>query len=384
MAKLSMRADGRYQANICIGVDSTTGKRKFKTVYAKTQVELERKKAEILSALSHGTYADDKGYTVRSWGVKWLNTYKLNIIENNTYAGYENIIKNHLGNLADIRLMQITKTDIQEAINSLSGHYDLQRRLRLTLNQMLEIAIDDGLVYKNVSRNVTLPQKPRSTKRALTDFEKVAISKADFSEKQNVFIQLLLYTGMRRGEILALKKSDIDLRNDVINVCSSLEFGSNDSKIKNTKSVAGERQIDILSPLKPVLVEYLSHLDSLYLFTKQSGELMTKMSYRRFWEGIYTKINLAAGGRHHYEKSKVIYDINVIPDLTPHIFRHNFATILFYAGVDIKDAQRILGHADSKTTIDIYTHLDQQRSGSRSKIENFFALENKTSTCKAT
>lgn len=64
--------------------------------------------------------------------------------------------------------------------------------------------------------------------------------------------------------------------------------------------------------------------------------------------------------------------IDAVPGLTPHIFRHNYATNLYYAGVDLKEAQRLLGHADAKTVIEIYTHLDKEKSNSAPKIEEYF------------
>jgi integrase/DNA-directed RNA polymerase subunit RPC12/RpoP len=378
--RLKKRADKRLQKNIYIGINPETGSRKFKTVYGHSKSELETNASEVIAHLSKGTYADDKGHTVASWGNVWLDIYVKGNVANNTYYGYKNIIKNHISDIADIRLKKLTKTDVQSTINKLSGHYDLQRRVKLTLNQMFEVAIEDGLVYKNVCRNISLPKKPKTNKRALTDLELKAIDKSVFTMKQKAFVYLLLYTGMRRGEILALKKSDIDLKNNLIHVVNAVEFESEKASLKLTKTIAGERAIDILEPLKPVITSYLSEIDTFFLFTNTKGELMSKTSYRRFWDGIFRIINESAGGKCHYEKDdketkqkkkKLIYDINAIPGLTPHIFRHNYATMLYYAKVDIKDAQRLLGHADSKTTIDIYTHLDKQKSGSKNKLDDY-------------
>ena len=182
---------------------------------------------------------------------------------------------------------------------------------------------------------------------------------------------------MRRGEVLALTKKDIDLKNDKITVNKSLSFYKNTSIIKEPKSKAGNRVIDILLPLKPYLESYLKSLDSLYLFCQTNGNLHTQTSYKRFWKGIYLKINAAAGGKYHYEgksKTKLVIDIDAIKGLTPHRFRHNFATILYYAHVDIKEAQRIMGHSDIKILLEIYTHLDKQKSSSKDKINSYFAV----------
>jgi integrase len=91
------------------------------------------------------------------------------------------------------------------------------------------------------------------------------------------------------------------------------------------------------------------------------------------------------GGKHHYkkipgdtwkhDKYKLVIDKDKIKGLTPHVFRHNFATVLYYAGVDIKEAQRLCGHSNVQLTLDIYTHLDQKKSASAAKINKY--LKNK-------
>ena len=103
-----------------------------------------------------GTYADDKGVTLRVWANKWLELYKTNK-SYSTYHGYYNIIKNHLEPILDIRLKELKKSDIQLCINKQEGHYDIQRRIKLTLNQILEAAIDDGLLYRKCMQERARP-----------------------------------------------------------------------------------------------------------------------------------------------------------------------------------------------------------------------------------
>ena len=81
-------------------------------------------------------------------------------------------------------------------------------------------------------------------------------------------------------------------------------------------------------------------------------------AFRRFWDSILIRLNTAAGGAHHYTDSKrLVFDDNRIPGLTPHIFRHNFATMLYYSEVDMKEAVRLMGHSDEKKIIEIYACL---------------------------
>lgn len=367
--KMAKRADRRYETTISTGkYNPDTGELIVVHVYGRTKAEFENNKAKVRDSLNRGTYAADKGHTVASWAKIWYETYKPG------NKNYDNIIRNHFELINKIRLKDLTKTDVQKQINALDGHYDLQRRVKMTLNQMLEVAIDDGLVYRNVCRTVKLPSKPKPNKRALTDYELKAIRKANFTSKEQAFIDALYYLGVRRGEALALRKNSFDFTQGMVHIENAISFDNNTPTLGDTKTFAGDRYIDLIDPFKSTIKAYIDSIDTFYLFPTSKGSMPTESSFDRMWEQIMLKINTAAGGKQHFDtkKKKWIIEINAIPGLTPHIFRHNYATNLYYAGVDMKEAQRLLGHADSKTVIEIYTHLDKQKSKSTVKIEEYF------------
>lgn len=88
------------------------------------------------------------------------------------------------------------------------------------------------------------------------------------------------------------------------------------------------------------------------------GRMMSKAAFNRAWASYLHYLNLQAGGK---VASRSRAKLTVIDNLTPHMFRHTYATMLYNAGVDIKSAQRFLGHADIKVTLKIYTHLSGQK-----------------------
>ena len=346
--------NGLYRAGIKLP-DGTT-----KWLSAKTVVELEQKKAAVRNDLHLGIYADDKGFTVERWGQRWLELYKADK-SYSTYHGYQNILKNHLTPILDIKLKDLRKSDIQICINNASGHYDIQRRIKLMLNQMLEAAIEDGLVYRNVSKNAHCPKKPPTRKRALTKAERDVIPTLDFTPKEKAFIYLLWYTGMRPEEVRALTVNDIDFKSNLITVNKASAFESNRTELRAPKTEAGNRVIDILEPLRAPLSEYISEVDNLYLFTQKDGSLMSQTSYRRFWSKIYKKINNALGGNSSVKAT----------DITPYVFRHEYATILYYSEVDVKEAARLMGHKDTRLILEVYAELDAGKSNSKSKLEAY-------------
>ena len=160
--KRKRRADGLYQANVVVGIDPKTGKYIRKPVYDRDETNLEIKKAKIQDSVRKGTYADDKGIKFQDYAYSWLKRYKANPelenpMDSHTYRDYRNIIKNHLGPLKDMRLQKIQKQDILEAIALLNGHYDLQRRLRMTVNQILDAAIKTCAEILRFRKNRNLP-----------------------------------------------------------------------------------------------------------------------------------------------------------------------------------------------------------------------------------
>lgn len=366
MAKYKKRKDGRYQANICVEVDKTNNSRKFETIYAYSITELDNKKAEIKDRVNKGTYANDKGLLIKELAEKWYLTEKA-VCGIRTKEMYERLTYKHIiPSIGEIRLKDLKKSDAQLMINQRASKHRTCQQLKMAVVQMLNFAMEDGLVYKNVASNIILPTKEKCEKRGLLDYEKEAIKNADFNDKERAFIYILLYSGIRRGEILALSKGDISIKAKSICIKNVVTFDISAPVFKSIpKTLSGIRTIPITEELEKVLVPYLNNLNSFYLFETEKGGLLPKSTYDDFWRRILNKINKAAGGND---------DLKVVNGLSAHVFRHNYATMLYYAGVPIKDAQYLLGHSNIKITLDIYTHLDNSKSNIADKLKTISAL----------
>lgn len=379
MAKYKKRADGRYSTSVIIGY-TEDGTARRKTLYGRTIAELDNNVAEFKSLKNKGIIIDDKNLTVAQWAEKWLELYKKDKAYN-TYACYQRTIDAHIiPNLGDIRLGALKQNHVQKLLNDIiqDGHMRTAELVRLTLQQMIHQALIEEYIYKDITVGLSLPQKQQPKKRSLTDTEKKLIQAADFNPKECAFVDLLYYTGVRRGEALALTKDDIDFVNKTISINKNLVMKSNTSEIKpSPKTKAGIRELPIPEKLMKTLIDYVYSLDGKYLFSKNDGDLMTNSSFRRFWDNILDKINIAAGGTKYTRKDMQKKDEKVIQlianDITPHTFRHTYATSLYYSGVDIKSAQYLLGHSSIQMTLDVYTHLDNEKiTDSRAKLDAFF------------
>ncbi len=370
MAKYKRRPDGRYRTSVMLPPDPVTGKKKQHYVYGKTIAELERNKAKILDELDKGIYVSDKRTLFSDYKWKWLETYKASR-SHNTIEGYRNILKNHVGNLDSIPLIEIKKSDVQEGYNSLTGHADLQRRYYQTVNQIMTAAIDDGLIYKNVATNITKEKTHKTKKRALNALEREHITIVDFTAREKVLAYLLLYTGMRRQEIIPLTVFDIDFKRECIRVNKAVEFVGEKARLKETKSDSGNRTIYLLEPLIPVLKAYIADLSGSLLFPSKTNEYMTKGQYRALIEAVKRKLNTACGGSYHWENGTIKYDVDFCEGLGSHTFRHEFATTLYYSGIDIMEAVNMMGHSDSKMLLDTYAELRKEERTSKNKLNNY-------------
>lgn len=379
MAKYKKRADGRYSTSIIVG-HTEDGAVKRKIIYGRTIAELDNNIADFKSLKNKGIIIDDKNLTVREWALKWLELYKKDKAYN-TYICYQRIINTHIiPAFGDMRLSSLKQNHVQKLLNDIvqGGHMRTAELVRLTIQQIIHQALIEEYIYKDITVGLSMPQKQQAKKRSLTEAEKNLIQAADLDPKERAFVDLLYYTGVRRGEALALTRDDIDFVNKTISINKNLVMKSNESEIKpSPKTKAGVRELPIPEKLLKTLISYVYALDSNYLFTKSDGGLMTNSAFSRLWDNVLDKINIAAGGTKYtrkdtrHEGGRAIQLI--ADDITPHMFRHTYATSLYYSGVDIKTAQYLLGHSSIQMTLDVYTHLDNEKiTDSKAKLDAFF------------
>lgn len=336
MTRYKKRPDGRYHTTIASGEFDENGKEIRIPVYGHSIAEFEANKDAVRAQVLSGSYANDKNTTFSKYKWQWYETYIQNTeLSHARKEVYKNTLKNHTGLLDGLPLGTIKRSQVQNGYNALNGHPDLQHEYKITVRQIFRAAVDDHLIVRNPADNLTIAKTKKKKKRALTKIERSAIPRADLTLKERCFVEVIRYAGLRREEILA--------------------------------------------PLKPILAEYLKQLDGLIVFPNNQGTLMSRTQYRRFFEKIKLKINDAAGGRYHYERIqkgkqvryKLVYDIDMCKGLSAHVFRHEFATILYYSGVDLLEAIRLFGHSDSKTLTDIYAELRKEESRSKDKLNEY-------------
>lgn len=334
---ITKRKDGRYELRIYEGKD-LSGKRIRKSFYGSSKKEVRQKYDEYREKqLSHQQLS--KNITFTEWASKWLLSYKKDKVREYTYVNtYKRPVENYLiPFFGDIYLKDIKQIHIQQFFNK---HSDLAvatlKKFKVSLNDIFEKAIDNDLCYKNPVKGVTLnSEKVKQEKNVYT------------SEQQNKAIEwcisndmidmlILLKTGLRRGELLGLRWSDIDLENKTVSVKQAVtpkaQAGSEiDLKLKSESSM---RTI----PIDDVLVGILKK-------HKSDGYVLNEISPNNYAKAFKRKM----------ERMSSECDI---PILTPHELRHTYGTLLRENGVDIYTIQKVMGHSDIKVTAEIYVHND--------------------------
>lgn len=371
---MKKRADGRYCKQILIGYKDN-GSRIMKTIYGKTIKEVEVKERELRNNISNGINVIQENVTVGEWGIKWLDVYKSKK-SSNTYQMYQNSLEKHIiPSIGSIPITKLKAIQIQTVLNSLidKGQIRTAEIFRLTINQIIEQAVNQGIVVKNVCDGLDKITPKQGENRVLNDFEQECIKHTHYTDKEKIFLNILYCTGIRRGECLALSVADIDVKDNLLRVGKSLDINKKCPELKTPKSDAGYRYIPLPQWLVNDLVSYISRIDSIYLFTMRGGKLMSKSSFRRMWESILKKTVSTAKKIRATQISDTLQLYEDDLNFTPHVFRHTYATNLYYAGIDIKQCQYLMGHNSLDITLSIYTHLNQKNNEDTSaKIKKIF------------
>lgn len=330
----------KYHKYLQVGYKAD-GTRIRKHFYGSSAADLERNirayfvqasKTKNPSDISFGAYAK-----------KWQEIYKAN-----KSAATREMYSNALKKMESIDLMElrkITKTDCQQIVNQYAGKRTAEI-LKMTLKQIFNTAIDDGIISSNPAKNIEILKRKPNEKRAFTKEEKEIIKKADLPPMERMFVNILLTFGLRPGEALALSRFDIDFNKKVLHVTKAVEFDGNTPNLKGTKTEVC-RDIPIPDKLLKYIRKYIADDKNTLFFHKQDGTLMTKSSYFKFAKRILDEIGLP---------------------ITMYYFRHNRATELYYlcqkGKISTKKAAALMGHSEL-IFLKTYSHVDETKENTK-------------------
>ena len=360
MAKYTKRKDGRYITSV------TLGNKKY-YIYGKTIKEIDKKIIDLKVKYEQGLLLKSPNVLFKDYKMRWFESKKP-MIGAKSVASYQSIINNHFTRIDYIQVSKIKKTDVQLVINDLVDHPNTANKVYMTLNQIMENAVDDDIITKNPCRRIVKPKLEAKEKRILTDAEFYLTEVADFNDREKMFVVLSKYCGLRPEETRALTKDDffLEANSGYVRINKTVVYVSNQAIFQQfTKNNTSVREIPLFANILPFVKYYLSSIQTNKLFTNLSSkkdEYMSNQSYKWLVKKIKDKIRMKA------------WDLNIEfkeDGFTPYTFRHTYATLLYYSGINLKEAEYYMGHADSKMLNQVYIHLDKQALRENNSMEDY-------------
>lgn len=272
---------------------------------------------------------------VSQWLDKWLEVYKVRACRPKTIEGYRVLIEHAAAAIGGVELDQLTPEDVQSAINAQldAGNERQAQALFVLLDQALKRAIKSRIIAANPCDLLDKPRHEQQHGRAISAEELAQLLPDAQASPYWTAIALALYAGLRRGEVAALRWSDVDLQEGILRIRSTLVRVDHQLQIGPPKSAAGVRCVPIAADLAPVLraARRAQPFGRVCPFAPET--------IGRAWK----RVQIAAGGD---------------PVYTFHDLRHTCATRWINRGMIPKHAQYLLGHASLSLTVDLYAHHD--------------------------
>lgn len=277
---------------------------------------------------------------------KLFDTSYKGTVKDTTYQAMTRLFNKILNKFEKIKVQEVKAPLLQLYINELSQEYSKNyvTHIKIALNMLLDYAVKLDIIQTNYLKFVKIPLRIERkkdnfyTKVELLEF--LAIVKDNYDIKYYLAFHLLAFTGLRHGELLTLTWSDIDFKARTLTVNKAINYVDKKYIISTTKTIGGNRTIYLDNATIDLLKQYRLTRNILinnYLFENRTfGFLQT------FKSRLYKKYP-------HLKK------------ITVHGFRHTHASLLYASGVPVKDISNRLGHKDITTTLNIYTHLTEEK-----------------------
>lgn len=346
------RADGRWVARL-VFVDDF-GKKSRADKYAKTKKEAEQLLRQMRRHAEDGSPVVESALTVATWSERWIDrTLAVSPRKPTTKETYSRLIRHHMigGSIGVERLDRLTPSKVEEWLHGL-----LQTRSEATCRQVhailcmiLDGAVREGLVRRNVARAVSKPRVPRTDVKSYSLEEVSQLLMSAKGDRLESFLRLLVFTGLRKGEALGLRWSEVDFDAAQIRVTGTLARVGGALTRQEPKTSKSRRSV----PLVPEAIEALrdqrvrqakerlaageAWTDSGYVFTTEAGTPVDPRNALRWFYLVRDRAGIDAGSLHS--------------------FRHAAASVLLSNGVPMPVVSDVLGHSSISITVDMYGHM---------------------------
>jgi len=362
------RSEDSYSVVVDIGRDPKSGKRKQKwyTVHGNKKAA-EKFLARKVTEIEEGRYADPGPATVEHFLRRWMAEYVKTSLKRSTFESYRQMVEDHIiPGLGDVRLAKLRPDQIQRFYADLlqNGRKDAAGGLSKTsvhyvhriLHSAFRTAVKWGVLSRNLADAVEAPKRERKDIRVMSDEEAKHFLETAQGNRLYAFFLLALETGMREGELLGLRWSDIDLSRGLIRVQKTLNWKVKPPILQDVKTdgsyrvlPAGARAVAALNDFRALTQREREFFPSEY--TDEWCELVFKSRYGTPIEPS----NLTRTFKSLLVRAGLPTTIRI------HDMRHTSATLGLNSGVDLKTVSDRLGHSGIGITADLYTHVNLSR-----------------------
>lgn len=334
-------------------------------VYANTQEDLYAKKALRLKELKDNIIIYDKNISVDQWALKAFDTYKQNTKNlYDTKARYMKYVSPYIGQKP---IGSIKAIECQTILNRCAGmSFSHCNKLKQELSFIFERAVENQLIPFNPAKNLRMPGYERGHRRSITDNERKHFLSCFEKDPAYLLFYIMLKCGCRPEEAINLIGRDIDREKRLLH-------------IRGTKTKNSDRYVPIpdelfglISATKPF--EPIS--------PNRSGKKHSESSYNRLCAHLKRDMNISMGCKTY--RNALIPPLPLEEDFVPYCLRHTYCTDLCKAGIDVRVAQKLMGHANISITADIYTHVDMDDIQKAAEKLNLYLISQNNPTSNPT
>lgn len=337
------RKDGRYEGRYIKYYD-ISGKAVYGYIYSRSYSEV---KELLAKCKTEKTSRQSKNTLLSAWLDSWLKSQ--GTLKPTTRQIYKSHIDNYINpNLGKIPLKKLNGDILQGFVNNLNLSASTVKNIFSILKSALSFAEDNGLIL-NIWDKVKIPKKDKSIVQVLTVNEQKELENV-LTSPIDIGIWICLYTGLRIGEVCALKWVDINFETSTLTVNGTQARTENGVEIIAPKSKSSKREI----PIPVILLNKLKEIPQTceYVLSKNNKPAQIR-TYRRHFKKLLQKANL--------------------PDIKYHALRHTFSTRALEVGMDYKTLSEILGHSSVGITLDLYAHsLKEHKKKEMNKLNCIF------------
>lgn len=377
------------------------------SISAVTLEKLREKELDVLRDVLDGVRVDKNNLTINDLYNSWIQLKRG--LKDNTLVNYKYMYTMFVEpDFGKNKIADLKRSDVRGFYNYLAEERNVKvntiDNIHTVLHQVLELGVEDDYLRYNPSDNALKELKKARNfgdekRRALTVaeqelFENFLSKQGQYHRWYPIFI-IMLWTGMRVGEITGLRWCDIDLEEETISVNHTLVYYDKKNEerctfaINTPKTKAGERIIPMLPKVKEAFLmekkyqeecglESKAVIDGYrdFIFINRFGNVQNQGTLNKAIRRIIRDCNFEVLDKENSDKSVIL------PKFSNHSLRHTFTTRLCEANVNVKAMQEILGHADCATTMDVYAEATRELKKSELiNFEEYFAQQKKIQYC---